>query len=430
MSIYTIENSSYNELVKYYDTLNNDKTTYRSSNDEPTPISCIEEMYKMIPSEFWKRHDLKVLDPCCGNGNFFIVLLNLMLKNTNYTKSQILENVFYFNDINTDRISNVMRVFCNDLYNLNIETNDYLSHSSSADDIKYDLIVANPPYAKLMDDGKRASKNHTLVRPFLTRALQQLKQGGYLLFITPDNWMSLADRNDIAEKITSLQLLYLNIHGAKKWFKKIGSSFTWYIVQNTPCYKKTFIECIWKNKVYSHHVLLKSRCFIPLLMTPNVDSILKKTILNLQWKRFQVQTSSNLHRSTKKDLLSSSSSVEFPYRIIHTPKQTLYSSRPHIYQNGYKLFISTTDKYKVFVEKDVGMTQSIAFIICKDIQEAQLFQTILEHELYVFINNICRWGNFNNIRILQRFPIPTLYENIYTSFNINKNEILYVKNNQ
>lgn len=76
------------------------------------------------------------------------------------------------------------------------------------------------------------------------------------------------------------------------------------------------------------------------------------------------------------------------------------------------------------------MTQSIAFIMCEDLQVAQTFKTILEHELYVFINNICRWGNFNNVRILQRFPIPTLYDNIYKSFNINQNEILYVKNNQ
>ena len=64
------------------------------------------------------------------------------------------------------------------------------------------------------------------------------------------------------------------------------------------------------------------------------------------------------------------------------------------------------------------MTQSIVFIRCKNLEEATLIKKILQHPLYVFINNICRWGNFNNIRILQSFPFYNNYENIYNYFNI------------
>ena len=52
------------------------------------------------------------------------------------------------------------------------------------------------------------------------------------------------------------------------------------------------------------------------------------------------------------------------------------------------------------------MTQSIVFILCSNKDQSQKYKKILEHPLYVFLNNICRWGNFNNIRILQSFPIP------------------------
>ena len=50
-NIPTIDSSF--EIVKnYYDnTLNLDKSTYTSSNDEPTPISCILRMIKEIPEE-------------------------------------------------------------------------------------------------------------------------------------------------------------------------------------------------------------------------------------------------------------------------------------------------------------------------------------------------------------------------------------------
>jgi hypothetical protein len=52
----------------------------------------------------------------------------------------------------------------------------------------------------------------------------------------------------------------------------------------------------------------------------------------------------------------------------------------------------------------------------------------------VFLNNICRWGNFNNIRILQNFPIPDIeysgeYNQIYTYFNISIEEIEFITEN-
>ena len=69
------------------------------------------------------------------------------------------------------------------------------------------------------------------------------------------------------------------------------------------------------------------------------------------------------------------------------------------------------------------MTQSIAFIRCDNEKEAIKYREILDHPLYKFINNICRWGNFNNIRILQRFPLINDKNKIYKELNITKEEI-------
>ena len=42
-----IDNSNFETLKDYYDNvLNLDKSTYKSSNDEPTPISCIRHILK------------------------------------------------------------------------------------------------------------------------------------------------------------------------------------------------------------------------------------------------------------------------------------------------------------------------------------------------------------------------------------------------
>jgi len=424
-----IDTSTFDEIKKYYDEiLNIDKSTYKSSNDEPTPIDCICEMISKIPNDLWSKSDLTILDPCCGNGNFSIPIIFELLKY--HDKQIILEQILEFNDINESRLENVRDVFCSEKYNLQITNHDFITFNTSK---KYDLIVANPPYAKLLENGKRASKNHNLIKDFIEKALSQLKPNGYLLFITPDNWMSYADRNVLIEIITSLQIIHLDIHNAKKYFKKIGSSFTWYIIQNCPFYKNINVSGIWKKKEYVSSVISKPRKYIPLLYNQMVQNILSKTIDNETLPKFEVKTSSDLHKYTKAAFINHEKTEEYKYKLIHTPSQIVYSSKPHKFQEGYKIFISTTDKYSVFID-NCGMTQSIVFILCSNEEQAKKYLEILQHPLYVFINNICRWGNFNNIRILQSFPIPTIeysgnHHEIYDYFNITKSEIEYISAN-
>jgi SAM-dependent methyltransferase len=422
----TIDTSNFDEIAKYYDEiLNTDKSTYKSSNDEPTPIDCISEMISKIPNDLWGKSDLSILDPCCGNGNFSIPIIFELLKY--HDKKTILEQILEFNDINENRLENVRSIFCSEKYNLQITNHDFITFNSSK---KYDLIVANPPYAKLLENGKRASKNHNLIKDFIEKALSQLKPSGYLLFITPDNWMSYADRNVLIEIITSLQIIHLDIHTAKKYFKKIGSSFTWYVIQNCAFYKNINVSGIWKKKEYVSSVISKPRKYIPLLYNQIVQNILSKTVDNTSLPKFEIKTSSYLHKYTKAEIISDKKTEVFKYKLIHTPSQTVYSSKPHKFQDGYKIFISTTDKYSVFID-NCGMTQSIVFIICSSEEEAEKYLEILKHPLYVFINNICRWGNFNNIRILQSFPIPSIeyhgnHQELYNYFNITKEEVEYI----
>ena len=406
---------NYQQLKDYYNnTLN--KKELESPNDEPTPIECVEEMIQKIPTDFWKK-DIKILDPCCGFGNFFIVIRNLLLNYHN--EKYILKNMLFFNDINQYRLDIAKKFF----KNANITNKDFLTDFSNK--VKYDLIVANPPYAKFTN-GKRTSKNHNLIKDFINKSFELLNENGYILFITPDNWTSYADRNELIKKLTEKQIIYLNIHTAKKYFKKIGSSFTWYIIQNTKAYKDIQVEGIWKNKIYTDLVPSQTRKYIPLLYNNVVKSILAKTI-DADNKKFNVETSCDLHRTTKKHLINNNKNKEFRFKLIHTPKQTVWANRPHKFQDGYKVFISTTSYYGVFVDS-CGMTQSIAFIRCENGEEADQICQTLEHSLYKFINNICRWGNFNNVRILQSFPYCDC-KDVYGFFGISENEVEFIEKN-
>ena len=416
----TIDND-FSLIKTYYDTILNKNTDLvETSNDEPTPIDCVEEMVNKIPENFWEKKNIKILDPCCGCGNFFIVIYFKLIKY--HSKEYILNNILYFNDINNNRLNELKKVFNSPL---NIYNQDFLSFSSS---FKFDLIVANPPYAKLLSNGKRASKNHNLIGLFINKSLELLNSNGFLLYITPDNWMSYADRNTLIHDLTKLQIHYINIHLAKKYFKKIGSSFVWYLIENTPSYKNIQIEGIWKKNIYTDFVISQERNFIPLFYNKIIQSIINKTIDNTNIKKFDVKTSSDLHKYTKKQFISTKNDETYKYKLIHTPSQIVWSSKPHKFQDGFKVFISTTTYYKTFID-NCGMTQSIAFIPCKNKEEAENIHNVLNHSLYKFINDICRYGNFNNIRILQNFPYCNDFNNVYKLLNITQEEILFIENN-
>lgn len=418
-SIFT---DSYETLTNYYnDTLNKDKSTYKSTNDEPTPIGCIEEVLSHVPTEFWTRTDTLVLDPCCGNGNWHLVIWDFMRRHQHHSSARQISGQFVFNDTNGERLQNVRSVFGQ---YATIHHTDFLETYMDMTSM-FDMIVANPPYAKMMENGSRASKNHTMVRDFLRASLQKLNEGGFLIFLIPDNWMSLADRNDIPELLTGLRFVCLNIHGAKKWFPKIGSSFTWFVLQKREPIP-TDIFTIEHPRFPIQTVKHQSRAYMPLIYNETIRNILNKTI-DFAHPRFLIETSSDLHKYTKRQLISTEPSAEHLYRLIHTPKQTVYSKRAHKFQDGWKVFLSTTDTYKAFVD-NCGMTQSIAFIRCSSQEEASRIASYLNHKLYVFLNNICRWGNFNNIRILQRFPKPEdLDISPYEAFQITQNEIEYIE---
>ena len=54
----------------------------------------------------------------------------------------------------------------------------------------FDVIIGNPPY---QDSGNK-SKSHKLWPKFITKALDSLKDGGFMSFVTPDSWISSTTR--------------------------------------------------------------------------------------------------------------------------------------------------------------------------------------------------------------------------------------------
>lgn len=67
------------------------------------------------------------------------------------------------------------------------------------------------------------------------------------------------------------------------------------------------------------------------------------------------------------------------------------------------------------------MTQSIAFILCNNEDEAKRICEEISKPVYKTIIDLTRYGNFNNQRILQHLSI-------YNSFTLTPEEEEYVNN--
>lgn len=359
-------------------------------------------MVDAIPAIFWENKNIKVLDPCAGNGNFPAYLA---LKTS-------LDNI-YCNEINPVRYNNLSTYFQGT--NIHLLNQDFFTFQ---DKEEYDLIIANPPFAKFTKAGTRAAKNHTLSREFLQKAIKLVKQNGYIVFILPDNWMSYADRNNLPELLTQFKILTLNIGEVKKWFSNVGSSFTYFVIQKSPN-DGTETKIISANGI-NYAVIDRGIPCIPLKYNSIIRQLFNKVVFNDKPK-YKVQTSSNLHKYTKTALLSNKEDKEHPYRIIHTPNQTVWSKQPHIYQKGWKVFLPTTTYFHPYIDNDCGMTQSIAFILCDTKEEAQKICKEISNPIYKTIVDLTRYGNFNNQRILQNL---TVLNNI----ELTQEEIEFVNN--
>ena len=72
--------------------LNKDKSTYKTSNDEPTPIDCVIDILDKVPEDLWTKKNLKILfdnDDALYNPYGVIAINPVKFPHVEYKKSQI-----------------------------------------------------------------------------------------------------------------------------------------------------------------------------------------------------------------------------------------------------------------------------------------------------------------------------------------------------
>ena len=157
----------------------------------------------------------RVLDPACGSGQFLISLYRQILRNGTISQSEwgprdIIKNCLYGFDIDPVAVKiarfNLMKISGCSCDDLNIYTVDFLYRddlnffNSNGLNIKYDLIIGNPPwrsrftseekkyYRRSYHSMKSGINTFTL---FIERSFDFLSDSGHLAFLIPEAYLNI-----------------------------------------------------------------------------------------------------------------------------------------------------------------------------------------------------------------------------------------------
>jgi site-specific DNA-methyltransferase (adenine-specific) len=299
------------------------------------------------------------------------------------------------------------------------------------DNMKFDVVVGNPPY----QDGNREDQANKLWPLFVKKAHDLVNLNGYVAFITPNSWMqptadigkgtgknALSIFKDIFQK-NNLIAANIDSEGIRnKYFKGVGSTFSYYIFQKANYSGST--DIVTENGT----VLLDVTEFdsLPKVVSKQSLSIVKK----MSGKPFKFCDQNH-------NLNGSESKSGFKFKIYHTNKKGgtyWFGEKLNPYASSSKVIISLSGKYLPVLNTDTGFSNMCLALICMTEKEAEQAQIVLSSKLYKFWVDMQKFSGFNPRKLILNLPALPLQTNwsdekIYRHFGLTQEEIDYIEAN-
>jgi hypothetical protein len=180
-----------------------------------TPEELVREMLDKIPVSVWENPKSTFLDPCMGRGTFLIDILRRLTTIYGYSKEDAMSRIYGY-DVRVKYSNYLQRGGF-----INVFHKDFLNDRC---DMKFDVVVGNPPYQDSNKPGDNALYQH-----FTKKVLDEvLKEGGYFSFVLPT---TMSDYLLLCEKNRNYIKYFYNIKSMvfdypEEYFKNMGVGTT------------------------------------------------------------------------------------------------------------------------------------------------------------------------------------------------------------
>ena len=196
----------------------------KNSGSYYTPSKVVDFVVSQNVDIVINKNNPKILDPCCGSGNFLIKVFLLLRKDflergysTRLAEKEIIENCLFGYDINQTAVTlstlNLLLLMdCNSLHIIpQINCRNTLVNTPPKQEVEsFDWVIGNPPWGynfseeekeKLKDlylISGRAIESFTL---FIKYGSHVLKSGGSLTYVLPESFLNIRAHSKIREEI-------------------------------------------------------------------------------------------------------------------------------------------------------------------------------------------------------------------------------------
>lgn len=298
--------------------------------------------------------------------------------------------------------------------------------------MKFDCLVTNPPY----QDSSHSEKKNTLWRKWISFNGNLINENGIFSLVIPSSWMGsspVLKEYFLEDKKIKSNIKYINRDECKKHFPNVGSTFSYFVIENKKYENKTTI--LSKNingtiEIANNINLNESLIEVfPRDLTNIGISIIKKTLSDEVEKLGIINNTFN--HSVHKTKWSLHQNDEFCYPVQNTPSKLYWYNYPHPHQGLTKILIPTTTYFRNQMVSTNGVTQSFCYYLIGEELDSSIVANNINNKLFDYLNECFRYANWNSVNLLRKLPkipldVMLTDTDIYTLFNLTEDEINHI----
>jgi hypothetical protein len=298
--------------------------------------------------------------------------------------------------------------------------------------MKFDCVLTNPPY----QDSSHSEKKNTLWRKWIKFIDNIVEDNGVFSLVIPSSWMGsspVLKENFLEDKNIKFNITYINRDECKKHFPGVGSTFSYFIMENKKYQENTtVVSKNINNKISVVRNINLNKSIIDVFPRDLSEiglSILQKT-LNTDVKKLGIVNNTYNHSVHRKKWKLDRDDV-FCYPVQNTPSKLYWYNYPHPDQGKLKLLIPTTTYFRNQLISDYGVTQSFCYFLIEDNLDSNIVLNNINNKLFDYLNECFRYSNWNSVNLLRKLPSLPLDrfltdDEIFEFFNLTQDEITHI----